>query len=65
MPLYRFNLKHPDAVANQTDHLPPEQREAEVEKLDFFFRYGEYLRVEIDTDTMTANVIPEKPLPKK
>lgn len=67
MPIYKFNLKHPDAVANVTDHLPAEERKAAVEKLDKFFKYGEYLQVEIDTDSMTAKVIPDKalfPVPK-
>jgi len=43
---------------DEKEELVDTRFEDEMEKLKKFFKYGEYLTVEVDTDTQEARVVP-------
>lgn len=54
---FTITLKSPDAVYQALRDFPEDQRE-EMEKFaDEFLRYGEYARIEFDTEKKTATVL--------
>lgn len=53
----KIQLKTPDAVFYATEDLPEEQRDEAQRVANLFFRYGEQLTVEIDTENETCVVL--------
>jgi hypothetical protein len=51
-------FKDPDAVADALKSVPEEELAGEL--LDKFVEYGEYVRLEFDTEAKTARVVPVK-----
>lgn len=51
-------FKTPDAVDYSIDHLSYEEKVEAKEAAEKFIEYGEYVRIEFDTETKTATVLP-------
>ena len=54
---FTVTLKSPDAIYEALEELPTDCREEANYTLAKWFEYGEYLTVEIDTDTETIKVL--------
>lgn len=56
---FQVTFKTPDAVQYALDELPAGADWESAQKvLDKFVRYNEYVRIEFDTETNTATVLP-------
>lgn len=53
-----INAKHP--LPDDEDDITPRMEKAREEFAREYFEYGDYGRVEIDTDTMAARMLPKK-----
>jgi len=56
----KVTFKTPDALDYALDGVPEEEREAVEEKCAKWFRYGECVTIEVDTDAGTAVVLPAR-----
>jgi hypothetical protein len=57
----RISMKTPDCIDRAIDELEPSDHEAEdIRRISKrFFRYEEYVELEIDTETETCIVVPK------
>lgn len=56
---FQVTFKTPDAVQYALDELPADADWESAQKvLDKFVEYNEYVRIEFDTETNTATVLP-------
>lgn len=55
---FTVTFKTPDAVDYAIEDLSEEEREEAKETARKFIEYGEYVRIEFDTETKTATVLP-------
>lgn len=56
---FQVTFKTPDAVQYALDELPADADWESAQKaLDKFVEYNEYVRIEFDTETTTATVLP-------
>ena len=66
----RINFKDPDAIyeilnakhplPDNEEDITPRMEKQRDEFCDKFFEYGDYGRIEIDTETMTGRLVPRK-----
>lgn len=54
---FTVTFKSPDAVDDALADIPANQRKKAEKICEEFFKYGEYVYVEIDTDAGTATVL--------
>jgi len=54
---FTVTMKCPDAVYDALEELPVDCRSEAKYMTEKWFEYGEYLTVEIDTDTSTIKVL--------
>ncbi len=54
---FQLSFKTPDVLDQLDEVLDPDDQEAARETARQYLQYGEYLRVEFDTDTETATVV--------
>lgn len=58
---FRVTFKTPDAVQYALEELPADADFESAQKvLDKFVEYNEYVRIEFDTETQTATVVPTR-----
>ncbi len=50
-------FKTPDVLQHSTEDMTEEQREQSIECMERFVRFGEYIKIEFDTETNTAKVL--------
>ena len=53
-----LTFKHPDAVFEALCNLSEEEQETAQEVIKKFVEYGEYITVQVDTESETAVVLP-------
>lgn len=57
---FTATFKTPDAARYALEDVPIEDFEAASEVVDKFVEFSEYVRIEFDTETQEARVIPVK-----
>ena len=53
-----LGFKTPDVIESAVEDLTPEDQIVAQEACEKFIKYGEFVQIEIDTDTQEARVLP-------
>lgn len=54
---FEIQMKTPDALGEALEHMSDDERDKAIDVAGRWFRFGEYLTVEIDTEAETCTVV--------